>query len=69
MRLPKSRGFKRFFKLIKKIVPLNLDRLEADDRITDSITVEMLYTLGYGKAGHSFKILGSGELKKALKVE
>lgn len=69
MRLPKSRGFKRFFKLVKKVVPLNIGRLELDDRIADTITVEMLYTLWYWKSGHSFKILGSGELKKSLKVE
>ncbi len=71
MRLPKSRGFKRHFKLINHIVAVNIGILNADDRIkgNDTVSVEVLYTLGYGKSGHSFKILWNGELTKTLKIE
>lgn len=69
MRLPKLRWFKKFFKHITKIVPINLATLEADDRIVDVVSGEVLYALGYGKSGHSFKILGNGEIKKSLTIE
>ncbi len=69
MRLPKSRWFKKFFKHITKIVPINLATLQSDDRIVDVVSVEVLYALGYGKPGHNFKILGNGEINKSLKVE
>ena len=71
MRLPKSRGFKRYFKLVTKVVAINTGVLNADDRIKsgDVISNEALYTLGYGKSGYAFKILGQGELSKSLKVE
>lgn len=71
MRLPKARGFKRFFKLVVKTTPINVGVLNADQRIkaNDTITPEVLYTLGYGKIGTAFKILGNGELTKALVCE
>lgn len=71
MRLPKSRWFKRYFKLINHVVAVNVGVLNADDRIAanDTVSVETLYTLGYAKAGCGFKILGNGELTKALKIE
>lgn len=71
MRLPKSRGFKRYFKLINKVSPINLGRLNIDDRIKDNdvITPEVLYTLGYAKVGSSLKILGTGEVTKKLTFE
>jgi large subunit ribosomal protein L15 len=71
MRLPKSRGFKRHFKLINHVVAINVSTLNTDDRITtnDTVSVEVLYALGYGKSGHSFKILWNGEITKALKID
>lgn len=71
MRLPKARGFKRYFKLINHVSPINVGVLNADDRIktNDTLTAEVLYTLGYGKIGTSFKVLGTGELSKSLNFE
>lgn len=71
MRLPKSRWFKRYFKLVSHTLPLNLGALNSDDRIktNDTLTPEVLYTLGYGKIGSSFKILATGELTKSLTFE
>lgn len=71
MRLPKSRWFKRYFKLINHVVAINVGVLNSDDRIAnnDIVSVETLYTLGYAKSGCSFKILWNGELSKALKIE
>ncbi len=71
MRLPKSRWFKRYFKLINHVVAINVGVLNTDDRIAtnDTISVETLYTLGYAKSGCGFKILGNGELTKALKID
>ena len=71
MRLPKARGFKRYFKLVNHTTPLNIGTLNSDDRIkaNDVLTAESLYTLGYGKIGTSFKILGSGEITKSLSFE
>ena len=45
--------------------------LNADERVkaNDTLTPEVLYTLGYGKIGTSFKILGTGELSKSLTFE
>ena len=71
MRLPKARGFKRYFKLINHVSPINVWSLNVDDRIkaNDTLTAEALYMLGYGKIGTSFKILGTGELSKSLTFE
>ena len=71
MRLPKARWFKRYFKLINHVTPINIGVLNADERVkaNDTLTPEVLYTLGYGKIGTSFKILGTGELSKSLTFE
>jgi large subunit ribosomal protein L15 len=71
MRLPKSRWFKRYFKLINHVVAVNVGVLNTDDRINtgDTISVETLYTLWYAKSGCGLKILGDGELTKLLKIE
>ncbi len=71
-RLPKLRGFKRYFKLLKQHEPVNLGQLEADERISasETVTKEVLAQLGYiRKVTSLVKILGRGELKKALKFE
>jgi large subunit ribosomal protein L15 len=72
MKLPKARGFKRYFKLLKHVTPINLQRLQEDDRIIDKATVDkkLLNELGYIKdmAG-LVKILGNGDITKALNFE
>ena len=71
MRLPKSRGFKKHFKLINHIVAVNIGILSADDRIKsgDTLSVEVLATLWYAKRWHGFKILGNGELTKSINIQ
>ena len=69
-RLPKLRGFKRYFKLVKKFAPINISRLEADARIASGATVDknLLKENGYIKnTDTAVKILGGGELTKSLK--
>lgn len=66
-RIPKARGFKRYFKLIKDVAIVNLGALEIDVRITDGmqITKVMLKELGYIKnASGLVKMLGNGEWTK-----
>ena len=71
MRLPKSRWFKKHFKLINHTIAINIWVLNADDRIKsgDTLSIEVLATLGYIKRGYSCKILGNGELDKALTLQ
>jgi large subunit ribosomal protein L15 len=51
MRMPKARGFKRYYKLQDIIYPINLCILEKDVNIKDGseITKELLKTCGYIK--------------------
>ena len=71
MRLPKSRWFKKYFKLVKHTVAINVNILDADDRISSGfvVSLESLTQLWYGKRWHGFKILGNGELTKSIVVE
>ena len=64
-RLPK-RGFKNIFKKEYAIVNLrDLEKLEGD-----SFTVDRLIELGVvGKLGDGLKVLGTGELTRAITVE
>jgi large subunit ribosomal protein L15 len=50
-RLPKLRGFKRFYKLVKRYTPVNLGKLQEDDRVQEGMTInkEVLVNLGYIK--------------------
>lgn len=70
MRLPKKRWFKKYFKLVNHVTPINLGTLQADDRIASGSTVspEFLVELGYGKIGHTLKILGDWEVTKTLTI-
>lgn len=62
-RLPK-RGFTNIFR--KDLAVVNLDQLEAFDEKTE-VTYESLYDKGLvKKAKDGVKVLGRGELKKAL---
>ena len=72
MRLPKLRGFKRYFKLLKHYEPINVGMLEQDTRIDGKKTInkELLATLWYiRKVTSLVKILWNGDLKKSLQFE
>ncbi len=68
-RLPKARGFTRYYKLVKDVVIVNLGVLDADIRIADAmeITKQLLHDLGYIKSTSAFvKILWHGDYAKHL---
>jgi len=68
-RLPKARGFKRYYKLIKKVTIINLGVLDADVRIVDgmSVTKEVLKELWYIKTlAEVVKILWHGDYAKKI---
>ena len=72
MRLPKLRGFKRYFKLLKHYEPINIGTLEQDTRIDGKkvINKELLAQLWYIRKINSLvKILWNGDLKKSLQFE
>lgn len=72
MRLPKLRGFKRYFKLLKNVTPISLEALEADDRIAtgSTVTKEVLASNGYcAKKTSVVKVLGNVTMKKKLAFE
>ena len=65
-RLPK-RGFTNIFR--KEYSVLNLDRLaEVAVELGDDITPDLLIARGVARSGMPVKILGGGELSKALNV-
>jgi len=70
MRLPKLRGFKRYYKLVKRYQIVNLGDLQAKEAIEEGqeITKEVLKQVGLiKKADELVKILGDGkEFKKKL---
>jgi len=68
-RLPKLRGFKRYYKLIEDIVGINVSTLDSDDRIVDTLDTALLQKLGYCKRWESIKILWNGEISKKIKIE
>ncbi|UFX82771.1 50S ribosomal protein L15 [Candidatus Absconditicoccus praedator] len=68
-RLPKLRGFKRFFKLVDNYDIVNLKDLENDDRISENIDKAVLKQLGYIKSEKSkVKLLGDGDITKKLTI-
>lgn len=46
-RMPKHRGFKRYYKLITPLQNVNLGLLQKDERISSLVTKELLFELGY----------------------
>ena len=69
-RIPKAKGFKRFFKLVKEYDVINLGALDLDERITDGIEISkaLLWELGYIKHIENLvKILGDGDWTKNVK--
>ncbi len=71
-RLPKLRWFKRFYKLVKEYVPVNLERLEKNENIKsgDVINKAKLKELNIIKDEKVLvKILSKGDLTKKLIFE
>ena len=68
-RLPKARGFTRYYKLVQDVVIVNLGSLDADVRIADTMEInkQILKDLGYIKSVKAFvKILSHGDYSKHL---
>lgn len=71
MRLPKLRGFKRHDKLRDTYTIINLDRLEADVRVTSGMTLSRSELLQFGYCSSVeglIKILWRWTLTKALTI-
>lgn len=69
MRLPKLRGFKRYFKLLKDVTPVSIEMLEehVDIKAWEVITPELLHSLRLVKSAQSTpKVLWNWSLTKAL---
>jgi hypothetical protein len=47
MRMPKHRGFKRYYKLLTPVQAVNLDVIQKDDKITEVVSKEVLLQLCY----------------------
>ena len=66
-RMPKAKGFKRYYKLVTKYSIVNVSSLDQDKNITKEVTKAVLKAAGYIKnESELVKILGNGELSKAL---
>ena len=63
-RIPKLRGFKNPFRI--EYVPVNLDVLEALG--VDTVTPETLARAGVVRKGALVKVLGRGEIRRAVEV-
>ncbi len=63
-RIPKLRGFKNPFRVA--YTPVNLDALDALG--TDTITIESMVAAGLLRKGALVKVLGQGEIHRALHV-
>jgi len=69
-RIPKLRGFKRYYKLIDEYKVVNIGDLEKDERVTKEVNKELLTQRWYlKKPTESVKVLGTGELTKELSFE
>jgi len=64
-RIPKLRGFKNPFRI--EYTPVNVGALAAIEG--DSVDVDGLVDLGLAHKGDLVKILGGGELSRAIRVE
>jgi len=66
-RMPKARGFKRYYKLVDTYAVVNVVDLEKNPKIIGEVTKEILKKTGYiKKESELVKILGNGELTKSL---
>lgn len=71
VRLPKQRGFKKYFKLIDNIQGVNLNDLEINAAIEDGMILnpETCFELGLCTTRQSVKILGHGDITKKLTID
>lgn len=70
MRMPKHRGFKRYYKLLTPVQTVNLDAIQKDEKITEVVSKEVLLQLGYIRSADvAVKILWTWDLQKALSFE
>ena len=70
MRMPKHRGFKRYYKLLTPVQAVNLDIIQKDEKITEVVSKEVLLQLGYIRSADvAVKILWTWDLQKALSFE
>ena len=70
MRMPKHRGFKRYYKLLTPVQTVNLDAIQKDEKITEVVSKEVLLQLGYIRSADvAVKILWTWDLPKALSFE
>jgi len=66
-RMPKAKGFKRYYKLVDTYAVVNVSALEKDERITTEVSKALLKQVGLIKKETDLvKILGNGELSKSL---
>jgi large subunit ribosomal protein L15 len=66
-RMPKAKGFKRYYKLVDTYAVVNVSALDTNQNITGEVTKATLKAAGYIKnVSEMVKILGNGELSKAL---
>jgi len=66
-RMPKARGFKRYYKLVDRYEVVNVSSLDKDVRISSEVTKEVLKSANYIKSvSCPVKILGNGDLTKSL---
>ncbi len=67
-RLPKNRGFKKFFKHITNFITINIEKFEKDDSISswDKMTYGLLISKWYIKIWEEIKILWTWTLTKKL---
>lgn len=69
-RMPKHRGFKRYYKLLDMVQVVNLAALEHDSRVTAKVTKELLVDLGYlHSTADIVKVLGNGILTKSYHLK
>jgi len=65
-RIPKSRGFKRYYKFVDNYAVVNLGNLEKDVRVEKEVTKDLLVSRGYAKKKDMIKVLWNGDLTKNL---
>lgn len=68
-RLPKLRWFKRYYKLVQEFIPVNLGKIESDDRISagSEVNKEILLNCWYIKnVDIKVKVLWNWDFTKSL---
>jgi len=66
-RIPKMRGFKRYFKLLEDYNVINVSTFDSDERVIDKVNKEVLVALWYIKNEEELvKVLWQWEITKKL---